>query len=53
MKNLFFLAFTIFFLSCSTEEEDEPCVETFCPEGATSCVDVPCDLDDFRINENS
>ena len=38
-------------LSCEKEEaEDEDCMETICPEGYNSCIERPCDFDEFQNN---
>lgn len=36
------LMLALTFFSCSLEEE--PCVETVCPEGFSNCFEQPCDF---------
>ena len=38
-------------LSCEKEESDEePCMEEICPDGFNSCIERPCDFDDYIEN---
>lgn len=44
---LIFLLSLVF--SCEKEElEDEDCIEEICPDGFNSCIERPCDFDQYR-----
>ena len=43
MRKVVILSFFLLCFSC-TKEEEEPYVETICPEGFLTCYDRPCSL---------
>ena len=39
------------FLACEKEDSnEEACMEEICPDGFNSCIERPCDFDDYIEN---
>lgn len=43
-KTIIYLSLIVTVLLVSCTKEEEPCMETICPEGMTACYDRPCDF---------